>query len=68
MADLTRKTINITERAIEALNRISENTGYNETDTINRALVLNATLMEYMENGTFTILAPDGERIRLILI
>lgn len=68
MPDLTRKTINVTERAIESLNRIREVDGYNETDTINRALIMNATLIEYMENGTLTILSPDGERIRLVLI
>lgn len=65
---LTRKTFNFTDRALESVGRICEVDGYNETDTVNRAVILNAALLEYMQDGVLTILGPDGERIRLVLI
>ena len=68
MSDLTRKTINISARAMDGLNRIREVDGYNDTDTINRALIMNAALLDYMEDGVLTIIDTDGNRVRLVLI
>lgn len=64
----TRKTFNLSDKALAASERIREIDGYNETDTINRAIIMNAALLEYMESGVLTILSPDGEQIRLVLI
>lgn len=68
MADLTRKTLNFTDRAVTSMNRIREVDGYNETDTVNRAVILNATLLDYMKDGTLTVLDQNGETVRLVLI
>lgn len=68
MADLTRKTLNFTDRAVTSMNRIREVDGYNETDTVNRAVILNAALLDYMKDGTLTVLDQNGETVRLVLI
>jgi hypothetical protein len=35
-----RVTINLTGKAVQALQRLQEQTGYNKTDCINRALII----------------------------
>ncbi|MEV5827517.1 hypothetical protein AB0L25_18290 [Spirillospora sp. NPDC052242] len=39
-----RVTINLTGKAVQALQRLQEMTGYNKTDCINRALIISAEI------------------------
>ena len=67
---LTRKTYNFTERAMESMGRLIEADGYNETDTVNRALNLAAMLLEYRDsNEMITVIDPDtGEKVRIFTL
>lgn len=68
MPSLTRKTINLTPRAGLALEQIKGQDGYNDTDTINRALILVASLIPYRDGDTLTIKGPDGQEVDVIMI
>lgn len=65
---LTWKTINITSRATVALEKLRAGLDSNETDAINRAIVLHAALLDYTRGGTLKIVAPNGETIMLLLL
>ena len=67
---LTRVTVNLTRPAVQALESVSEATGYSKTDTINRALQVYAIVHEIMarNGGVLTIRHDDGglERIHIV--
>lgn len=67
---LTRVTVNLTRPAVQALESVSEATGYSKTDTINRALQVYAIVQEIMSRngGVLTIRHDDGglERIHIV--
>lgn len=64
-----RKTINLTHRGLAALERLVESEGYNETDTINRALTLHAALIDFTDtDGAITFLNGEGEEVTVILL
>lgn len=66
---LTRKTYNFSERALDAMARLIEADNYNETDTANRALIQSAALLDYRdEDGGLTVIAPNGEKVKLVII
>ncbi|MEV4437882.1 hypothetical protein AB0K09_02515 [Streptomyces sp. NPDC049577] len=48
---LVRVTVNLTERTYRALLRSVEITGHNKTDTINRALHVNAWMEDVLRAG-----------------
>lgn len=68
MPSLTKKTINLTPRAGLALERIKDQDGYNDTDTINRALILVASLIPYRDGDTLTVEGPDGQTLDILMI
>ena len=68
MAELTRVTVNLTEKSSRALDWLSDVTSLNRTDIINRSV----QLYQYIQSATITdaelyIKRPDG-RIELIKI
>lgn len=67
---LTRVTVNLNRQAVQALEVVSEATGYSKTDTINRALQVYAIVQEIMQRngGTLHIKHDDGalERIHIV--
>lgn len=65
---LTKKTLNFTPRAVAALNVLKAEYDANDTDMVNRAIVLGAVLIPYMQDGYLEILDSEGEVIRLILL
>ncbi len=50
-SDLTKVTVNLTPRAVKAVNQIVGRTGDTQTDTINRALVGWAKILRLVEAG-----------------
>jgi hypothetical protein len=67
---LTRVTVNLNRQAVQALEIVSEATGYSKTDTINRALQIYAIIQEIMQRngGVLRIKHDDGalERIHIV--
>jgi hypothetical protein len=67
---LTRVTVNLTRQAVQALEAVSETTGYSKTDTINRALQVYAIVQDIMRRngGVLRVKHDDGslERIHMV--
>lgn len=64
MATERRVTVNLDRRGAESLDRISEATGYNNTDVTNRAYALYATYEDARADGAELVLRyPDGREI-----
>jgi hypothetical protein len=67
---LTRVTVNLTPRAIAALERACRATGDTKTDTINRALQVYAVVQEIADRngGSIRLVHEDGgiERLHLL--
>jgi hypothetical protein len=67
---LTRVTVNLNRHAVQALEALSEATGYSKTDTINRALQVYAIVQEIMErnDGSLNIKHDNGqvERVHIV--
>ncbi len=61
-SDLTKVTVNLTPRAVKAVNQIVGRTGDTQTDSINRALVGCAKILHLVEagGGQLDIEQPDG--------
>ncbi len=61
-SDLTKVTVNLTPRAVKAVNQIVGATGDTQTDSINRALVGWAKILRLVEagGGQLDIEQPDG--------
>jgi hypothetical protein len=59
---LTRVTVNLTRRAVEALEQLGNSTGYSRTDSINRALQIAALVQAIMDNegGSLTVKRSNG--------
>jgi hypothetical protein len=71
VSDLTRVTINLTRRGIDALDRVVERTGDSRTDSINRALQAYDLLLDLVDadgGRGFTTLRPDGTRERVTFL
>src|SRR5688572_2425068 len=64
---LTRVTVNLNRQAVQALEAVSDSTGYSKTDTINRALQVYAIVQKIMERngGVLHIKHDDGELERI---
>jgi hypothetical protein len=67
---LTRVTVNLNRHAVQALEVVSEATGYSKTDTINRALQVYAIIQEIMEKngGSLHIKHDNGELERIHIV
>jgi hypothetical protein len=67
---LVRVTVNLTQRAYSALERASDLTGDNRTDTINRALLVYALIQDLTDQGggTLTIVNQSGEKERIHIL
>lgn len=55
MSNLTCFTVNLTARAVEALDNTMARTGDTRTDTINRAIIGWDTLLQLVEEGGGTL-------------
>lgn len=68
--DLVRTTVNLTPRAADALDAACARTRDTKTDTINRALVVYATVLDLLDrsDGVLTVVLPDGstEQVHLL--
>jgi hypothetical protein len=55
-------TVNLTRQGLEALETLSESTGYSKTDTINRALQVYAVVKKIMDRhgGELPIKGDNG--------
>jgi len=68
MSELTRITVNLTEKSTRALDWLSDDTSLNRTDIVNRALQLYRYVQEATNTGAeLHIKRPDG-RLELIKI
>jgi hypothetical protein len=67
---LTRVTVNLNRQAIQALETVSEATGYSKTDTINRALQVYAIIQDIMQRngGALHIKHMSGELERIHIV
>ncbi|WP_326558621.1 hypothetical protein [Micromonospora sp. NBC_01796] len=67
---LVKVTVNLTPRAVNALDTACARTRDTKTDTINRALVVYNLVHDLMEHGggNLTVQRPDGstERVHLL--
>lgn len=65
-----RVTVNLTEKSHEKLEETVKLTGRNKTDTINRAIQVNAWLEESIQNGAsvFVQEGEDGELQKIVLL
>lgn len=59
---LTRVNVNLTRKAMVALESLSDSTGYSKTDTINRALQVYHLIQGLLDkDGGLVIRPPDSE-------
>jgi len=67
---LTRVTVNLNRQAVQALEAVSDATGYSKTDTINRALQVYAIVQKIMERngGVLHVKHDDGELERIHIV
>lgn len=67
---LTRVTVNLTRPAVQALESISDSTGYSKTDTINRALLVYSIIQDIMEKnaGVLRVRHQNGELERIHIL
>lgn len=67
---LTRITVNLTRPAAQAMETISDRTGYSKTDVINRALLIYAIIQNIMEedDGVLHIKHTNGELERVYIV
>jgi hypothetical protein len=67
---LTRVTVNLNRQAVQALEAVSDATGYSKTDTINRALQVYAIVQQIMERngGVLHVKHVDGELERIHIV
>jgi hypothetical protein len=67
---LVRVTVNLTPRSYSALERASDLTGDNRTDTINRALLVYSLIQELADQGggSLTIINKNGEKERIHIL
>jgi hypothetical protein len=67
---LTRVTVNLTPRAMDALERLSDKTGATKTDLINRSLQILNLIDDIMQEdgGSLTIRRRNGEIRQLYLM
>ncbi len=67
---LVKVTVNLTPRAVEALDATCVRTRDSKTDTINRALVVYQVVLELMERagGQLVVVDRDGQRERVHLL
>lgn len=67
---LTRVTVNLTPRSLNALERASKATGDTKTDTINRALQVYALVQEMADRGggSIKVVHDNGEIERIHLL
>ncbi|WP_329105039.1 hypothetical protein OG792_31460 [Micromonospora sp. NBC_01699] len=67
---LTKVTVNLNPRAMNALNSACARTRDTKTDTINRALIVHNFVLELTASGggSLTVVQPDGgtERVHLL--
>ncbi|GAB2486153.1 ribbon-helix-helix domain-containing protein [Nocardiopsis aegyptia] len=65
-----RVTVNLTEKSHEKLEETVKLTARNKTDTINRAIQVNAWLEEAIQNGAsvFVKEAESGELQKIVLL
>ncbi|RKR91455.1 hypothetical protein BDK92_5851 [Micromonospora pisi] len=67
---LTKVTVNLIPRGVDALERACARTRDTKTDTINRAIVVHALVLELVERGGghLTVRHPNGsiERVHLL--
>lgn len=68
--ELTKVTVNLTPRAVEALDAASERTRDSKTDTINRALQVYQLVLELeaRSGGVLTFVDAEGRPERLHLL
>ncbi len=66
----TRVTVNLTRKAADALEELSDSTGYSKTDTINRALQVYAIIQGFLDKGASLVVKPEdaGPEIRLHIV
>ena len=67
---LTRVNVNLTRKAVEALESLSVATGYSKTDTINRALQIYARIQDLLDKDGGLVIKPhdsDAE-VKLYII
>jgi len=67
---LTRVTVNLTARAVEAMTDLSQKTGLGKTDVINRALQVYALVEQLMERdgGRIRVVMPDGDVEKIYIL
>ena len=67
---LTRVTVNLTPRAVAAMESLSRKTGLGKTDTINRALQVYALVEELLErgDGALQVVKPDGDVEKIYIL
>lgn len=64
MTDLTKLTVHLVPRSVEALGAAAEATGDTRTDTVNRALQAYAEMVAHP--GEFFCFRPDGTLVRAV--
>jgi hypothetical protein len=67
---LTRITVNLTRQAVQALDSASEASGTSRTDTINRALRVNAFIQSLLDGngGSIVVVHDNGEKERITIV
>ncbi|WP_326560035.1 hypothetical protein [Micromonospora sp. NBC_01796] len=70
MSGLVKVTVNLTPRAVEALDAATARTRDTKTDTINRALPVYNLVLELLERGggCITLVQPDGSVDRIHVV
>lgn len=66
--DLTKLTVHLTPRAVEAMDETAERLGDTKTDTVNRALIIYSKLAEMGIGDGLVIARRAGEPMRLVRV
>lgn len=63
----TKLTVNLTEKAANALDAMADMTGETKTDTVNRALILSEAMHRHQAAGGDVLLRrPGGNEVEII--
>lgn len=62
----TRLTVNLNPQASEQLERLSEETGLNKTDIVNRALIIYGEVQEETKPKGSKLLVQNGETVTVL--
>jgi hypothetical protein len=67
MADLVKVTVNLTEDNFKTVEKLSESSGMNKTDVINKAIVVEKFISEAQDEGKKFLVEDKNGKIQEVI-